>query len=97
MWEDTPRRVAERSDAVFSMVGFPADVREVILGPEGALAGCREGAVLCDMTTSEPALACEIAERAAVRGVASVDAPVSGGDVGAHARSVRGGSREPPV
>jgi 3-hydroxyisobutyrate dehydrogenase len=82
-WMETPRGVAEASDVVFSMVGFPHEVREVILGESGALAGCRPGTVLVDMSTSSPALAREIAERAAARGVHAVDAPVSGGDVGA--------------
>ena len=82
-WVDSPRSVAEESDVVFSMVGFPSDVREVILGENGALAGCKSGAILVDMSTSEPSLAIEIAEIAAQRGVHSVDAPVSGGDVGA--------------
>jgi 3-hydroxyisobutyrate dehydrogenase len=83
VWADTPREVAGASDVVFTMVGFPEDVRQVVLGPEGALAGCREGVVLVDMTTSEPALAIEIDEAARERGVHAVDAPVSGGDVGA--------------
>lgn len=82
-WADTPKSVAERSDVIFSIVGFPRDVREVVLGPEGALAGCEAGNVLVDMTTSEPSLAVEIHEAAKAKGVASVDAPVSGGDVGA--------------
>jgi 3-hydroxyisobutyrate dehydrogenase len=82
-WTDTPRAVAEASDVVFTMVGFPHDVRAVILGEQGALAGCKPGAVIVDMTSSEPALAEEIAEAARARGVHSVDAPVSGGDVGA--------------
>jgi 3-hydroxyisobutyrate dehydrogenase len=82
-WADTPRVVAEASDVVFSMVGFPSDVREVWLGGEGALAGCAPGALAIDMTTSEPALAIEVAEAAAGRGVWALDAPVSGGDVGA--------------
>jgi 3-hydroxyisobutyrate dehydrogenase-like beta-hydroxyacid dehydrogenase len=87
-WADTPRAVAEASDVIFTMVGFPQDVRAVILGAvilgeQGALAGCKPGAVIVDMTSSEPALAAEIAEAARTRGVHSVDAPVSGGDVGA--------------
>lgn len=82
-WADTPCQVAQRSDVVFSIVGYPDDVREVLLGPDGAVSGCRVGMVLVDMTTSRPALAIEIAEAAGARGVASVDAPVSGGDVGA--------------
>jgi len=82
-WADTPRKVAEASDVVFSIVGFPSDVRSVILGDDGALAGSKAGAILVDMTTSEPSLAVEIAEKAEKKGVHSVDAPVSGGDIGA--------------
>ena len=83
-WADSPHAVAEASDVVFTMVGFPADVRHVVLDDqEGALAGCRSGSILVDMTTSEPSLARQIAEAAQKRGVAAVDAPVSGGDVGA--------------
>ncbi len=82
-WADTPKAVAEQSDLIFTMVGYPSDVRQVNLGPEGTLAGCREGAILVDMTTSEPSLAVEIAHEAANRKVTSLDAPVSGGDVGA--------------
>lgn len=80
---DSPRAVAAASDVTFTIVGFPHDVREVTLGPEGTLAGARPGSVLVDMTTSEPSLAREIAEAAGAKGVRSVDAPVSGGDVGA--------------
>jgi 3-hydroxyisobutyrate dehydrogenase len=82
-WADAPKQVAEASDVVFSIVGFPADVRAVMLGPDGSLAGSRPGMMLVDMTTSDPSLAIEIAQAAAARGVASIDAPVSGGDVGA--------------
>lgn len=83
-WAESPRAVAEASDIVFAIVGTPADVRHVVLDEsEGALAGCSEGNVLVDMTTSEPALAEEIAKRAHPQGVESIDAPVSGGDVGA--------------
>ncbi|MBA4016618.1 MAG: oxidoreductase [Pirellula sp.] len=82
-WGATPRAVAEQSDVVFSIVGFPVDVRNVILGADGALAGCKPGNILVDMTTSEPSLAVEIAETAKKKGVYSVDAPVSGGDIGA--------------
>lgn len=83
VWADTPKALAEKSDVVFTIVGFPADVREVILGADGALAGSKAGSVLVDMTTSQPALAVEIAAAAKAKGVYSVDAPVSGGDVGA--------------
>ncbi len=82
-WADSPKAVAQASNVVFSIVGFPSDVREVMLGGDGALAGSKEGNVLVDMTTSEPSLAVEIANAGKERGVASVDAPVSGGDVGA--------------
>lgn len=82
-WAETPRAVAEASDVVFSIVGFPADVRSVILGVDGALSGSRAGSILVDMTTSEPSLAVEIAHEAKKAGVHAVDAPVSGGDIGA--------------
>jgi 3-hydroxyisobutyrate dehydrogenase len=82
-WADSPKQVAGAADVVFSIVGFPADVRAVMLGADGALAGSRPGMVLVDMTTSDPSLAIEIAQAAAARGVYSIDAPVSGGDVGA--------------
>jgi 3-hydroxyisobutyrate dehydrogenase len=80
---DTPRKVSERSDVVFTIVGYPADVREVVLGAEGTLAGAKPGTILVDMTTSEPALAVEIHRAAKEKRVESVDAPVSGGDIGA--------------
>jgi 3-hydroxyisobutyrate dehydrogenase len=82
-WADTPGAVAAASDVVCSIVGYPGDVREVLLGDDGALGGAAAGSVLVDLTTSEPSLAVEIAGAAAAKGVASVDAPVSGGDVGA--------------
>ena len=82
-WAATPKAVAEQSDVIFSIVGFPSDVREVLLGTEGVLAGSKSGNVLVDMTTSEPSLAIEIAAAAKAKGVHSVDAPVSGGDIGA--------------
>ena len=82
-WAESPKAVAEQSDVIFSIVGFPSDVREVVLGGEGALAGATPGKILVDMTTSEPSLAIEIYQIAAAKGVASVDAPVSGGDIGA--------------
>jgi len=82
-WADSPKAVAEASDVVFAIVGYPRDVREVFLGDCGVLAGCRAGNIVVDMTTSEPTLAVEIAEAAAKIGVRAIDAPVSGGDVGA--------------
>ena len=82
-WADTPQAVAQASDVVFTIVGYPEDVRSVILGEDGVLAGSRSGGIIVDMTTSRPSLAIEIAEAASKKGVQSIDAPVSGGDVGA--------------
>ncbi|MGI9519783.1 MAG: NAD(P)-dependent oxidoreductase [Pirellulaceae bacterium] len=83
LWADSPRAVAAASDVIFTIVGYPHDVQHVILGQEGALSGCTAGSIIVDMTTSRPALAEDIARRAAERDVISIDAPVSGGDVGA--------------
>lgn len=97
IWADSPRAVAEQSDVVFSIVGYPRDVEEVILGGHGLLAGCRSGSVLVDMTTSEPPLAMRVAEEATRHQVISIDAPVSGGDVGARNATLSimiGGDRE---
>lgn len=82
-WAVSPRAVAQESDVIFTMVGYPADVRSVVLGEQGVLAGCTPGKIVVDMTTSQPSLAVEIAQAAAKQGVYAVDAPVSGGDVGA--------------
>lgn len=82
-WASSPKQVAKNSDVIFAIVGFPADVKDVFLGPDGALAGSKEGNILVDMTTSEPSLAVDIYEAGKAKGVHSVDAPVSGGDVGA--------------
>ena len=82
-WAESPREASRDVEAVFSIVGFPEDVRQVYFGDDGILAGVGKGAVAVDMTTTEPSLAKEIAEKAARRGVSAVDAPVSGGDVGA--------------
>lgn len=97
VWASTPREVAQRSDVIFAIVGFPRDVREVFLGVDGALAGSKAGNILVDMTTSEPSLAVEIYDAAKPRGVFSVDAPVSGGDIGAREARLSimiGGDRE---
>lgn len=82
-WAETPREVAAQSDVLFAIVGFPKDVREVFLGTQGAVAGASPGTILVDMTTSQPSLAVEIATTANTQGAVSLDAPVSGGDVGA--------------
>lgn len=79
----SPKEVGANSDIVFSIVGYPKDVESVLVGPEGAVAGMNGKGIICDMTTSSPTLAKKIAETAAAQGVTSMDAPVTGGDVGA--------------
>ncbi len=82
-WVASPAEAAATSDVTFAIVGFPSDVREVFLGDNGIVAGATDGSLIIDMTTSEPSLAVEIADAARAKGVGSIDAPVSGGDVGA--------------
>lgn len=82
-WCDTPAQVAENADMVFSIVGFPADVEGVYLGEGGILSGNGSCKIVVDMTTSGPSLAQRIAREAGEKGIASLDAPVSGGDIGA--------------
>lgn len=89
--------LARASDVVFTIVGYPRDVREVILGEHGLLASMRQGTVIVDMTTSAPALAVEIDQAARGRGLYAIDAPVSGGDIGAREARLSimiGGDRE---
>jgi 3-hydroxyisobutyrate dehydrogenase len=80
---DSPGDVAMHSDVLFSMVGFPTDVEQVLLGDKGALKKLKPGSILVDMTTSKPSLAIRIANEASAKGVFALDAPVSGGDIGA--------------
>ncbi len=82
-WCATPAEVARRSDVVFTMVGFPSDVEQVYLAEDGIFAGLLAESIVCDMTTSEPSLAVRIYDEARTRSASSLDAPVSGGDVGA--------------
>jgi len=82
-WRETVAEVAEAADVVFTMVGYPDDVRQVYLAANGLLAASRSGTILVDMTTSQPSLAKEIAQQAASQDLISIDAPVSGGDLGA--------------
>jgi 3-hydroxyisobutyrate dehydrogenase len=82
-WCQTPAELAAGAEVVFLMLGYPEDVRETVLGRGGLLKAMRAGSLLVDMTTSLPSLAIEIQEAAAARDVAALDAPVSGGDVGA--------------
>lgn len=98
-WAESPKSLATKSDVIFTIVGFPADVREVYLGANGILAGAKTGGITIDMTTTEPSLAREIHTRAKEKGVRAVDAPVSGGDIGARnaALSIMVGGDKPVV
>lgn len=82
-WQDSPGEVARSADVVITIVGYPADVEAVYFGEAGLVAQARVDSVLIDMTTSTPRLAQRIYEAARGRGVSALDAPVSGGDVGA--------------
>ena len=96
-WVDSPREATEKSGVIFTMVGFPEDVRRVYFGKGGILEAARRGVILVDMTTTEPSLAAEIYRAAKERGAFAVDAPVSGGDVGARNAALSimtGGDRE---
>ncbi len=95
-WADSPAQAAEGCDVAFAMVGFPSEVEEVFLGPSGFLRARTPPKVVVDMGTSPPALARRIAEQAARAGVGALDAPVSGGDVGARnaALSIMAGGSE---
>ena len=92
-----PKEVAENSDVIFTIVGYPRDVEAVILGEGGVVEGLNNGATIVDMTTSEPSLAKRIEETAKSKGATALDAPVSGGDVGARDASLAimvGGDRK---
>lgn len=82
-WAASPAKVAADAPITFSMVGFPQDVADVYFNEQGILAGAQAGSIVVDMTTSTPTLARKIAAAAGQRGTAAVDAPVSGGDIGA--------------
>jgi 3-hydroxyisobutyrate dehydrogenase len=82
-WYDTPAAVAENCSVIFTIVGYPGDVEEVYFGEGGILQALQKDAVAIDMTTTLPALAVSIEEAARERGAWAVDAPVSGGELGA--------------
>jgi len=82
-WCEDAKSVAGASDIVFTMVGYPDDVEQIVLGENGILSAAMPGTVLVDMTTSKPSLAEKIFQEAQKKGVQALDAPVSGGDVGA--------------
>lgn len=83
IWCETPAKVSENADIIFTIVGYPTDVEEVYLGTEGIITTAREGQIFCDMTTTKPSLELAIAQALAKKGAAFCDAPVSGGDIGA--------------
>lgn len=83
VWHDTAAKLAEACDVVITIVGYPKDVEEIYLGVDGLVANAKSGAYLIDMTTSSPQLAEQIYEVSALKGIHALDAPVSGGDVGA--------------
>lgn len=90
-WHDTPESAAAAGQVVFTMLGLPSDVEQVYFGADGSsgiIAVAAPDSLLIDMTTSSPRLAERIAAAAAARGLAAVDAPVSGGDVGARAATL---------
>ena len=82
-WRDSPKQIAEECDVVFTMVGYPKDVEEIYFGPDGLIENARPGTIFVDFTTSSPDLAVKIYESAKARGLSAIDAPVSGGDIGA--------------
>lgn len=87
-WADTPAAVAAASDILISMVGYPHDVEKIYLGDGGILSAMKAGGYVVDMTTSSPKLARRLYEAAKERGIAALDAPVSGGDIGARNASL---------
>jgi len=82
-WAENPQAVAVESDVLFTMVGFPQDVRQVYFATDGILSGAGAGTILVDMTTTQPSLSRDIAAAASANDLSAIDAPVSGGDVGA--------------
>jgi 3-hydroxyisobutyrate dehydrogenase len=83
IWKESPAQLAAEADVIITMVGYPHDVEDIYLGENGLLNHAKPGTYLIDMTTSTPTLAKKIYEEAKNRGMYSLDAPVSGGDVGA--------------
>lgn len=82
-WSQTPGEVASLSDVVFTMVGYPSDVKEIYYGDQGIFQKGKAGLTVIDLTTSTPTLAIELFNKAKEIGMESLDAPVSGGDIGA--------------
>lgn len=82
-WADSPAAVAQQSDVILSIVGYPQDVEAIYYGEQGLFSVVQPGQILVDMTTSTPTLAQKIAASATEKGIQTLDAPVSGGDIGA--------------
>ena len=83
VWCESPQEVAQKADIIFSIIGYPKDVEEVYLGENGLINSAKTGNILVDMTTSSPTLAREIYNKAKEKGISVLDAPVTGGDIGA--------------
>ncbi|MDL0427874.1 NAD(P)-dependent oxidoreductase [Bacillus velezensis] len=83
VWQETVKDLSEKADIIITMVGYPSDVEDIYLGENGILRHAKEGAFVIDMTTSKPSLAKKIAEKAKEKSIHALDAPVSGGDIGA--------------
>lgn len=83
VWQETVKDLSEKADIIITMVGYPSDVEEIYLGENGILRHAKEGTFVIDMTTSKPSLAKKIAEQAKEKSIHALDAPVSGGDIGA--------------
>lgn len=87
-WVETPKDIAAQADIIFTMVGYPSDVEDVYFGENGILKNIGKEKVMIDMTTTSPSLAIEIYKTAKSKGSHALDAPVSGGDVGARNASL---------
>ncbi|MBO3650101.1 MULTISPECIES: NAD(P)-dependent oxidoreductase [Bacillus amyloliquefaciens group] len=83
VWQETVKDLSEKADIIITMVGYPSDVEDIYLGENGILRHAKEGTFVIDMTTSKPSLAKKIAEQAKEKSIHALDAPVSGGDIGA--------------
>lgn len=88
VWCNSPAAVSQKCKTIFTMVGFPADVENVMFGSSGLINNAAAGSIIIDMTTSEPSLAVRINKEAKHRSIDTLDAPVSGGDVGARERKL---------
>ena len=88
VWAESPKEIAKKANVIFTIVGYPKDVEEIYLGEQGLITNGKENTYVIDMTTSKPSLAIRIFEEAKKRGMYALDAPVSGGDIGAREASL---------